>query len=184
MSRGSRVAVVGAYGAGKTTLVRALSARLGLPVAATTAMRDPVPGVPRALEDCSPEEVFQLVLRRFDERVRGETALGDGLLSDGSVLHEWVYLAGVAAARREGADLGPLARRATCELARGLGRRYDLVVHVAPEVPLPPDAPIDATFQAALDRRTRAALRLSGVRAVTVTGDVEERVAGVVGRLT
>lgn len=184
MSGGSRVAVVGAYGAGKTTLVRSLSARLGLPVAATTAMRDPVPGVPRALEDCSPEEVFQLVLRRFDERVRGETALGDAFLSDGSVLHEWVYLAGVAAAARGcGADVGPLARRATCELARGLGRRYDLVVHVPPEVPLAPSAPIDATFQAALDRRTRAALRLSGVRAVTVTGDVEERVARVAGRL-
>src|SRR5690606_25885731 len=139
---------------------------------------------PRALEDCSPEEVFQLVLRRFDERVRGETALGDAFLSDGSVLHEWVYLAGVAAAARGcGADVGPLARRATCELARGLGRRYDLVVHVPPEVPLAPSAPIDATFQAALDRRTRAALRLSGVRAVTVTGDVEERVARVAGRL-
>lgn len=184
MRGGSRVAVVGAYGAGKTTLVGALSGRLGLPVAATSAMRDPVRGVPRVLADCSPVEVFQLALRRFDERVREESVLGDRFLSDGSVLHEWVYLAGTAAARRgDGPDLGPVARRATREIVQGLSERYDLVVYVPPEEPLPADSPIDGEFQSALDRRTRAAVRLARVEVVTAAGGIEERVARVLGRL-
>ncbi|MGI5187389.1 AAA family ATPase [Promicromonospora sp. CA-289599] len=185
-----RVALVGAYGAGKTTLADAVSAATGWPIPQVGPMADPVRGTPRTLGQCSLDEVFRLSLRRLDERARSEAAFGSSLISDGSVLHEWVYLrvlaAGVHRPPAPGTRRAPdaevlerLAEQALAEHAQSLPERYDLVVHVAPEHPLPPTAPIGAAFQHALDTETRRVLAGSAARVVTAGGTVHERTLAV-----
>src|SRR5437764_779912 len=86
-----RIAVVGTYGAGKTTLVSRFAELTGLPRAHGTPRRDPAGRTPKALEDVDPAELIQLVVRRYAERVAAETRHRTGFVSDGSLLHEWVY---------------------------------------------------------------------------------------------
>ncbi|GHH67151.1 AAA family ATPase [Promicromonospora soli] len=185
-----RVALAGAYGAGKSTLADAVSAATGWPIAQVGPMADPVRGTPKALDQCSLEEVFRLSLRRLDERARSEAALGTSLISDGSVLHEWVYLRVLAAGlhrppapgtqQTPGAEvLARLAEQALAEHAQSLPERYDLLVYLAPEHALPPTAPIGAPFQHALDTETRRVLADSGARVVTARGTVRARTRAV-----
>src|SRR4051812_17308283 len=63
-----RIAFVGAYGNGKTTLTTELSARLGLERTHGSAMRDPAGGARKALEETTDPELIQLAVRRFMER--------------------------------------------------------------------------------------------------------------------
>jgi hypothetical protein len=191
-----RVALAGAYGAGKSTLADAVSSATGWPIAQVGPMADPVRGTPKALDQCSLEEVFRLSLRRLDERARSEAALGTSLISDGSVLHEWVYLRVLAAGlhrppapgtqQGQGTQQPPaaevlarLAEQALAEHAQSLPERYDLLVYLAPEHALPPTAPIGAPFQHALDTETRRVLADSGARVVTARGTVRARTRAV-----
>ncbi|MDX6262704.1 MAG: hypothetical protein QOH84_4392, partial [Kribbellaceae bacterium] len=48
-----RLALVGAHGAGKTTLANALQAQTGIGVVQLSPMRDPRPGRSKELADCS-----------------------------------------------------------------------------------------------------------------------------------
>ncbi|MEU3862691.1 hypothetical protein AB0F03_36185 [Streptomyces sp. NPDC028722] len=91
LSRPLRIAVVGAYGNGKTTLTTELSRQLGLPRTHGAAMRDPAGGAGKSLEECTDPEVIQLAVHRFTERVVDEARCSHGFVSDGSVLHEWIY---------------------------------------------------------------------------------------------
>lgn len=194
-----RIALVGAYGAGKSTLTRVLHRALGAPVALVGPMADPVRGERLPLERCSLAHVFQLALRRYGERSRQEALLGRDLLSDGSLLHEWVYLMVLAQATAEEVEprsagtghaptadvvqarvVAGLARCALTEIGQHLGDRYDLVVHRPPERTLAPGAPITSEFQAALDAATLRVLDASGVPVLSVTGTLTARTRAVV----
>lgn len=184
-----RLAIVGAYGAGKTTLARALHRATGRPVAPVGPMADPERGRHLPLARCTLAQVFQLSLRRHDERARHESALGASLVSDGSLLHEWVYLQVLARwpdppapppdDPAHAACVAHLADHAIAETTQVLGDRYDLVVHLAPERPLPPGAPISTAFQHALDGATRAALTRADVAVVHARGTLTARVRTV-----
>jgi hypothetical protein len=189
-----RIAVVGAYGAGKTTLSRALSRITGWPVVPVGPMADPVRGRPLPLERCSLAQTFQLTLRRHEERVRGEAVLGAAFISDGSVLHEWVYLLTLARwtlrrptgdgrhpdERRQAAAVGRLAACALAEMGQQMGHRYDLVVRVPVEHTLPSGAPITVEFQRQLDSITAAVLARIGARLVRAEGTTTARARAVV----
>ncbi|MCZ0997884.1 AAA family ATPase [Streptomyces mirabilis] len=184
--------MVGAYGNGKTTLTTRLAQTTPLPRTHGTAMRDPLGGSGTSLEDCTEAELLQLTVRRFTERRVGEALLPQGFLSDGSVLHEWVYAkvrlalgrfpaenarlpavrrAGVAAAFEEVADqIGHLAMAHAQE-------SYDLVVHVPAEGPLADSPrPVGETFRAISDQLLLEALGRADVPVHIVTGSLQERV--------
>nr|WP_275402588.1 AAA family ATPase [Streptomyces sp. SID13031] len=175
--------MVGAHGAGKTTLANALAAQTGISLVQLSPMRDPRPGQRKELADCSSEEICQLAVRRSWERVRGEARAG-AFISDGSVLHEWAYvLARLADGRVTEGEADPVLRGFAEGVATDtwttLADRYDLIVWVPVEFPLPLDAPITTGFQAALESYLNSWVTASGVPVLTVRGSLAERVSTV-----
>ncbi|MEV6411012.1 AAA family ATPase [Kribbella sp. NPDC051718] len=171
-----RLALVGAHGAGKTTLANALQAQTGIGVVQLSPMRDPRPGHRKELADCSAAEICQLAVRRSWERVRGEAG-ADAFISDGSVLHEWAYV--LARLPDDAAVLRGFAEGVAIDTWTTLGERYDLIVWVPVEFPLPADAPITTEFQALLESYLNSWVTASGVPILTVRGALAERVATV-----
>src|SRR5438445_5717018 len=93
LEKAPRIAIVGAYGSGKTLLSTALSRLTGIPRAPLHPMDRPVgsPEPGRTIADCTPAELVQLTVRRYTECVVEEGRLPDGFISDGSAIHEWTY---------------------------------------------------------------------------------------------
>ncbi|WP_308401110.1 AAA family ATPase [Streptomyces sp. AC512_CC834] len=191
--RALRVALVGAYGNGKTTLTTQLAQTTLLPRTHGMAMRDPLGGSGKSLEDCTEAELLQLTVRRFTERRVGEALLPQGFVSDGSVLHEWVYAkVRLALGRFPAADArlppacGSGALTAFEEVADQIGHLamahaqegYDLVVHVPAEGPLADSPqPISEAFRAISDQLLLEALSRADVPVHVVTGSLHERLA-------
>jgi hypothetical protein len=171
-----RLALVGAHGAGKTTLADALEVRTGISVGRLSPMRDPRPGEGKSLTDCTIAESCQLAVRRSWERVRGEALLGDSFISDGSVLHEWAY---VLALLGDDPVLRAFAEGVATDTWTTLSERYDLIVWVPVEFPLPADAPIATAFQTLLEGYLKGWVTASGVPVLTVRGTVADRVSTV-----
>ncbi|MFD8540684.1 ATP/GTP-binding protein [Streptomyces rubrogriseus] len=192
LNRPMRIAVVGAYGNGKTTLTTELSRRLGLPRTHGAAMRDPAGGSGKSLEECTDPELIQLAVRRFTERVVDEARCSRGFVSDGSVLHEWIYTkVRLVLGRLPGpsARLEPVIRSAATaayeEVIDQIGLltqqhafdTYDLVVHLQADVPLPEGhRPISEHFRRVSDQVLRDTLEAWRIPCHVVTGSVQERV--------
>lgn len=190
-----RIAFVGCYGNGKTTLTTELSARLGLPRTHGSAMRDPAGGSPKSLEETNEAELIQLSVRRFTERAVEEAQSPQGFLSDGSVLHEWNYSrVRLAVGRFAGpsdslADARPSAStKIYQEVVDQLGllaleharANYDLIIHCPAEWPLKVDPlPISEGFRTLSDQLMLETVKRLDVPVHTVTGSVEERIAQV-----
>ena len=186
-----RIAVIGAYGNGKTTLTTALAAHLGIPRTHGQPMRDPAGAPGRSLEDSTPPQLIQLMTRRFTERVLGETLAGAAFVSDGSIMHEWVYTTVRLAAGRF--PQPPIALPAPGEtpfqqVVHELGSLtrshaaggYDLVVHLPVEYPLTgAAAPISEHFRSLSDALLCDTLSEIGVAVHVVTGTPGERLQAV-----
>jgi hypothetical protein len=185
-----RIAVVGAYGAGKTTLITAGTARIGLPAAHGTPMRDPAGSRPKPLEQTTEPELIQLVVRRHAERLLAEAAHPEGFLSDGSLLHEWVYATvRLAVGLHPGGDHNPQVvtadpdspyRSVLDHLGREFVQRaltsYDAFVHLPVEFPLHDDPPpISEHFRTLSDRLLLTTLHTTGIPVHTATGPLESR---------
>lgn len=155
------------------------------------AMRDPVGSPPRSLLECTEVEVVQLCLRRYAQRVEQESATPD-MVSDGSVLHEWVYAA-VSLRRRtpSGASrdgvLPDLVAGLLREAAARAARTYDLFLLLPVEFPLPPeDRPVSEPFRADAEALTRDVIAATGVPVHLLDGTIEDRLAAatsIVGRV-
>lgn len=87
------LAVSGTYSSGKTTTTEALSIATGIPrtdaLTAREILVDLIPG--KQFNQLNAAELLALGLRRLEERIHGEAAQQGPFISDGSVLHEWVY---------------------------------------------------------------------------------------------
>ncbi|MBQ0753047.1 MAG: ATP-binding protein [Gammaproteobacteria bacterium] len=88
-----RLAVSGTYSSGKTTTTEALSIATGIPRTHAKTSREilmeDIPG--KQVQDLSAGELIQLGLRRLEERIHNEAMQQGSFISDGSVVHEWVY---------------------------------------------------------------------------------------------
>jgi hypothetical protein len=199
-----KLAVVGAYGAGKTSLIHAFGRldRFGLmPAVRGTPMRDPAGSTPRPLEEATEAQLVQLVTRRYVERAVGEAAHPDGFLSDGSLLHEWVYATvRLAVGMHPEAEVQPVMKRADgghrarggtavhAEVLEEIGHEirqralatYDAFVHLPIEFPLnDPVKPISEHFRVLSDRLLLEHLHDSGATVHTLSGPLEKRVMGL-----
>lgn len=186
-----RIAIVGAYGSGKTVLSRAFSHATGLPYTQGSAMRNPIGGEDKHIWNWTHGELLQLTAKRFAERVSNEATHPEGFVSDGSIIHEWVfaklrivlgpnpatlaavdarYRSELTAAYEDVADnIGLLAKRHAKE-------NYSALYFVPIEFGLAEDnKPINENFRVLSDQVLLPALEEVGIPLHTVRGSVEER---------
>lgn len=196
-----KLAVSGTYSTGKTTTVEALSLWVGIPRTHAQTMREILPEVfpGKALEDCSPSELFQLGLIRFTERAVRESAMAGSFISDGSSLHEWVY--GKA---RMSIGINPNdtpVRRAIRSVAvapykkvihgineafgavvkRHAKKTYQEFIHLPVEFPLVKDGhrPVSEKFRELSDRLLLQSLDELGITYHVVSGTIEQRLTQI-----
>ena len=190
-----KIAIVGAHGAGKTTLTKALEARTPLVAPVPTPMHNPVPGTVKSLQDCSNEEVLRLSQRRYTERIVQEQSASD-VISDGSVLHEWVYAStrlawGIYPGDSDQPNPSTVTRTQlglvedfTEEALAYFEEAYDHVFYIPVEFALPRDgAPISDRFQLEAGQQLFELLSLTSKPVHVITGSVEERLSAVLGVL-
>ncbi|RSS68879.1 AAA family ATPase [Streptomyces sp. WAC06614] len=181
-----RIAIVGAYGSGKTLLAKALSEVTGLPYTQGTAMREPIGGEGKHIWNWTEGELLQLTVKRFAERTLNEAAHPAGFISDGSIVHEWVFAklrlvtgptpgtlaavdtrfrSEVTAAYENVADhIGKLA-------VRHAKTAYDVLLHLPIEFPMTEEnPPINENFRTLSDEVLLPALAETGVPVHTITG--------------
>lgn len=191
-----KLALVGAYGAGKTTLSAALSKLTGLPRTHGSPMAVPLGSEGRSIKDCTAAELIQLSIRRYTERILDESRLA-GFVSDGSVVHEWIYgKVRIVAGSFPGHD-GPLStwdREAGPyeEVIDQLGllmkhhakNTYDAFVHLPIEFGLTEaEPPISEQFRTISDELLLRVTDELGVPLHIVKGSVAERLDQVVALL-
>ncbi|WP_140937597.1 ATP/GTP-binding protein [Sphingobacterium lumbrici] len=88
-----KIVISGTYCTGKTTLSLALAIATGIPATHALTMREILPQLypGKSLRECSYAELITLGMKRFEERIRTESALPGGFISDGCTLQEWLY---------------------------------------------------------------------------------------------
>lgn len=198
-----RLAVSGTYSSGKTTTTEALSIATGIPrTDALTAREIVVDLLPRKqFQELSAAELLLLGLRRFEERVQGETAAqGGSFISDGSVLHEWIY---GEARMRVGINPGaPLLHRASKRVVGVVAkpffkqyieaygkvvkarakRSYDVFVHLPVEFEMDRDGhrPVSERYRQVSDALLIEALEELEIPYYRVGGSVQQRVERIV----
>ncbi|MGW4114059.1 AAA family ATPase [Actinosynnema sp. NPDC004786] len=185
-----RIALLGAYGSGKTTLAAAIERELGIPaVHAAGPMRVDPDDDGERVHDWTPAQLIGLTVARYGDRRAAEHPAA--FVSDGSVLHEFVY---GALRLRDGSYPGTgrrpdRARLAATDLPVVLplfwapypavrqyaSRAYTLLVHLPAEVPLAADPPIDDDFRARTDAMLTDLCADLGRPVHRVTGTVEQR---------
>jgi hypothetical protein len=197
-----RIAVSGTYSSGKTTTSEVLSVATGIPrtdaLTAREILMDLLPG--RRFEDLSATELMMLGIRRLEERIQGEARLPGSFISDGSVLHEWIY---GAARTRVGLSPGaPLMDRAVRRVLSApfmpflkrymhaygevmkvrAKRTYDVFVHLPVEFEMDPDGhrPVSEKYRTVSDRMLLDVLEELGLPYHVVGGTVKERVERIV----
>jgi len=189
--KAARIAVVGAYGSGKTLLSRSLARLTGMPPARLRPMDRPVGAPQRTIADCTPAQLLQLTVRRYTERVAEEQRLADGFVSDGFAAHEWIYAKTRLVAGSFPDRPDPLAGRrrepavaAYEEVADQLGllmlehsaHAYDLFVHVPVEFPLAAgNRPVNENFRLITEELLAGVLGRLGVPVHTAAGPPARR---------
>ena len=197
-----RLAVSGTYGSGKTTTSEALSVATGIPrthaLTAREILRDLLPG--KQLEELAARELIMLGLRRLEERIHHEAAQPGSFVSDGSVIHEWIYgeirmqvginpgaglvhralneVAGLPIKRFYRQYMGAYGRIVKDRAAR----LYDAYVHLPVEFPLKADGhrPVSERFRTKSDELLLATIDEIEVPYLIVRGTVEKRVHTIV----
>jgi nicotinamide riboside kinase len=201
MERRLRLAVSGTYSSGKTTTTEALSVATGIPrtdaLTAREIVVDLFPG--KRFQDLSAMELLALGLRRLEERIQGEAELAS-FISDGSVLHEWVYaearmrlglnpgapLLHRAAKRVAGLPSQPFARRYTdaygLVMKERAKRTYDAFVHLPVEFTMDKDGhrPVSEKYRMVSDELLTQTLDELAIPYHVVGGTVRERVERIV----
>ncbi|GAA3031894.1 AAA family ATPase [Actinokineospora globicatena] len=185
-----RIALLGAYGSGKTTLAAAIERELGIPaVQAAGPMRVDLDDEGEQVHEWSPTQLIGLTVARYADRRVAENR--ETFVSDGSVLHEFVYAAlrlrdgsyPGTARRPDRAQLAPADLPAVLPLLwapfpavrRYADQAYTLLVHLPAEVPLAADPPIDDDFRARTDAVLTDLCADLGRPVHVVTGTVEQR---------
>lgn len=196
-----KLAISGTYGVGKSTTTETLSIATGIPRTHALTSRelliDLVPG--KTVMELNSIELLLLGQRRFEERVHNESR-DDSFISDGSVVHEWVYgTARMAVGINPGA--GMLLR--TVKNLAGIGRKkplmeytdiigdivkdraarlYDAYVHLPVEFEMRKDGhrPVSEPFRKLSDDTLLQVVKDIGLPYEVVGGSVYERVTRII----
>jgi hypothetical protein len=165
-----RIAIVGSFSTGKTTLAEALAERLDLPLLPEVA-REVVELGFKLDKDATPETEALIFLRQYNNELSTEEFVGDRSLIDVMAYAGWVL------------DNQPRTKEMYLwdECIRLAGRRlrraYSHVFYLPIEFPIVLDGlrPDDPAFQEDIDKRVLSLLHGNDIDYFAVKGSVEER---------
>jgi len=170
-----RVAIVGSFSTGKTTLAEAAAAHLGFPILHDVAREISALGF-KLDKDATVETETLIFLKQLANELSHKEFVGEYSLFLVLAYAGWVL---EHQERRK-----EFALWDTClEIARHrLTENYTHVFYLPIEFPIVPDGlrPIDPGFQSDIDRRLLDLLRSHSVDYQTLRGSVEERVRALV----
>lgn len=192
-----KLAISGTYSTGKTTTTLALSYLTGIPKTHASTMREilPIAHPGKRLEQCLPNELIELGIRRFFERCESECQYNGHFVSDGCAFQEWIY--GTTRLRY---GLNPnenrikviwkkVSNRTSYEVfkksieAFGMVAKqyvrdnYDQIIHLPVEFPFSPDGhrPVKEAFRSESEKLLLKTYAEWGINPLIVQGSLSER---------
>jgi nicotinamide riboside kinase len=174
-----RIAIVGSFSTGKTTLAEMAAEPLGLPLLPEVAREVAAEGF-KLDKDATPEVETLIFLRQYRNEMRHPAFIADRSLLDVMAYAGWVL--DHQERRREFALWD-----ACLDVAEHrLRTQYTHVVYLPIEFPIVPDGlrPMDPEFQQDIDRRILELLDRYGIKYQTLTGSIEDRLAALNGLIT
>jgi nicotinamide riboside kinase len=173
-----RIAIVGSFSTGKTTLAESAADKLGLPLLPEVAREIAAQGF-KLDKDATVETETLIFLRQYYNEMVHTDFIGDRSLIDVMAYASWVL---EHQARRK-----EFALWDTCvDIAQHhLRSQYTHVFYLPIEFGIVPDGlrPMDPEFQADIDRRILELLDIHAIHHRTLRGSVEERVDDMLGLL-
>ena len=173
-----RIAIVGSFSTGKTTLGTELARRLRLPLLPETA-REVVELGFKLDKDATPETEALIFLKQYNNEISTRQFVGDRSLIDVMAYAGWVL--DNQPRRKE------MALWEECErlAERALRSSYSHVFYLPIEFPIVLDGlrPDDPAFQREIDHRIVGLLKSHDLHFETVTGSVEERMEQIEAHL-
>jgi nicotinamide riboside kinase len=166
-----RIAIVGSFSTGKTTLAEAVAEPLVLPLLPEVAREVAALGF-KLDKDATPEVETLIFLRQLYNEMIHDDFVGDRSLIDVMAYAGWVL--DNQKRRREFALWDACVQIAEYQLRS----QYTHVYYLPIEFPIVPDGlrPLDPDFQKEIDERMVRLLELHDVRYQTLTGSVGERI--------
>ena len=165
-----RIAIVGSFSTGKTTLAEELSHRLDLPLLPETA-REVVELGFKLDKDATPETETLIFLKQYNNEISTEQFVGDRSMIDVMAYAGWVL------------DNQPKRKESAlweeCEKVaeRRLRGNYSHVFYLPVEFPIVADGlrPMDPEFQQEIDGRVLNLLKYHDLHYHPLSGSVRER---------
>ncbi len=169
-----RIAIVGSFSTGKTTLAESLARRLDLPLLPETA-REVVELGFKLDKDATPETEALIFLKQYNNEISEREFVGDRSLVDVMAYAGWVL--DNQEWRKEMLLWDECVKLAERRLRTG----YSHVFYLPIEFPIVLDGlrPDDPAFQKEIDERIVTLLRSHDIDYTTLTGTVEERLAQI-----
>jgi nicotinamide riboside kinase len=169
-----RIAIVGSFSTGKTTLAEEAAPKLGLPLLPEVA-REIVELGFKLDKDATVETEALIFMRQYYNEMTHSEFVGDRSLVDVMAYASWVL---ENQERRK-----EFALWDTClDIAKHhLRSQYSHVFYLPVEFGIVPDGlrPLDPEFQADIDRRMVHLLETNDIRYETLTGSVEDRMGAL-----
>ena len=169
-----RIAIVGSFSTGKTTLAEALAERLDLPLLPEVA-REVVELGFKLDKDATPETEALIFLRQYNNELGTEEFVGDRSLIDVMAYAGWVL------DNQERTKEMYLWDECLRLAERRLRRSYSHIFYLPIEFPIVLDGlrPDDPAFQKDIDERVLSLLHGHDLDYVTLTGSVEDRLTQI-----
>ena len=169
-----RIAIVGSFSTGKTTLAEALAQKLDLPLLPEVAREVAALGF-KLDKDASPATEALIFLRQYNNELSTEEFVGDRSLIDVMAYAGWVL------DNQERTKDFYLWDECVKLAERRLRTNYSHVFYLPIEFPIVVDdlRPDDPVFQKDIDERVVSLLRSNDLHYVTLTGSVEERLSEI-----
>ena len=171
---GRRIAIVGSFSTGKTTLAEELARRLELPLLPEVAREIAALGF-KLDKDATPETEALIFLKQFNNELEEAEFVGDRSLIDVMSYAGWVF-------ENQSHRKEMLLWEECVRLAeRRLRTNYSHVFYLPIEFPIVLDGlrPDDPAFQKEIDGRVIGLLESHGVAFSTLTGSVEDRLSQI-----
>jgi len=174
-----RIAIVGSFSTGKTTLAERVAQPLELPLLPEAA-REVVKLGFKLDKDATPETETLIFLKQFYNELAHPEFVGDRSLIDVMTYAGWVL------DNREWTKEMALWEECQRIASHHLRSQYTHVFYLPIEFPIVADGlrPLDPDFQADIDRRMLDILDTHDVKFETLTGRIEERAEMLIERVS